>query len=456
MTRSPDAGALLLDLGTTHLKGVRTGPDGSVEGCAVRRAPSPLPTVDTRSEYDAVAYAAAAHEVVEELVDAAAGPLESLSISSQMHSVVLVDHSGSPVLPMISWQDDRLTELTNDRLLLDEVLDRVDESRRRRAGIARRPGYGAANLAAALRERPEARTSGARIHTVGSYFVETLGGPYATHVSSAAALGLVDVSAGEWLTELATDYGLEGLQLPRLARTYEPTGSVLVSGRELETLPDVGDHQASVVGSGSLDRNTVAISLGTAGLVARWSPEPAFVPGVDVRPYPLGGYLLTISRLPGGRLAAGVSNGLAALSDDVVGGRSLLQLLDNPEGLEGLNDPGKVRMRLDPGFAAAGVNLHLSLDAPASAGHVLRALADLYVEQYRGAIDTLFTDCVPQRLALNGGLAMKSSWMRNELARGLGLELVDAPTEDLALAGLIRLNRMRRRTSPAANNGGSE
>jgi sugar (pentulose or hexulose) kinase len=370
--------ALIIDVGSTSIK---------ASGLEEMPTPTPFPTAAGRHETNPMAYLDAVQSLI-----SAAGEVSAVAFSTQMHGVLLTDSSNKPVSPFLSWQDERALE--------GALLTTVAGAAAAISGIPPRAGIGAATLARYLEENP---LPGGRIHTIGSFLISRLGGPYVTHVTNAAPLGLVDLSTGQWSAELIAAYGLSAFELPTIVSGYESLGSGLY--------PDLGDHQASVLGSG-LEDDEFAVSLGTAGIGARLSSSPAAPAGVEVRPYVDGRFLHVRSRQSGGRLAAqffaafvdlarvaGRDVGEAAFWDDVSG---------QPGGLW---------------------------------GGVVERFLDQYVEGYRAVMGQLFGASVPSRLRLNGGMAAHIPWFRDEFGNSLGLATVTPPPGDLAVRGIAQLLR---------------
>ena len=438
--------SLLLDVGSTAVKAQLAVADGVLAECS-QPMPGALPgRRPGRHEIDPVEVLAAVRRAVEQVLDGGHHP-DRIAVSTQMHTALIAEADGTPLTPMISWQDDRLAEVVDGRRRLEALDDAVPAEARLAAGIARRPGFGAGNLAVQLQEQPVRPQPGARIHTVGSFVATALGGPYAVHLSAGASLGLVDLDRGEWSAPLRRGWGLEGFALPELVDGYRPLGTAMVQGRLLEWFPEIGDHQASVLGGGGLEPDELAVSLGTAGIAARWSPERSRSSEVDSRPYPGGGYLLAVSRLPGGRLAdqlagflAGVARMLAGRSFEVGEvWRTAGALAASPQRAAVAPVTGGLAVREDRGAdGVSAVTLHGIGSGPADG--VFEALMAHYTAEYRRAIALLWPEGEgPSRLRFNGGLAMRSGWFRERFAAELGLEVADFPTGDLALAGLRRL-----------------
>jgi len=393
---------LVLDLGSTSVKAALVEPGGAIAPIGERPTPRNIAVAATpaRHESDPRVFVEAVRELMGE-ARAACPEVSAVAFSTQMHGAVLTDLDDAPVSPFLSWQDERAADRGRDgRSVLERVPSELPAETIRALGVMPRLGLGAFTMSRWLDEREEAgmgRPSSGRLHTLGSFVIARLGGPFVTHLSNGAPLGIVDIDGGTWSAGVVAALGLRAFDLPTIVEGYEAVGRVDVDGEAWDVFPDVGDHQASLIGSG-VEPGDLAVSLGTAGIAARVvdGPAPA-VAGVETRPH-LGGRRLRVrSRLPGGRRAVEFAGDRAA----------------------------------DPGFWAEA--------SVAPAGTPAADFFAEYTEAYRDAFAALFPDEPPRRLVLNGGAARHIPWFRDRFAESLGLQAVEVPDADLAVLGVARL-----------------
>lgn len=402
--------ALVVDVGSSSVKTatVDLGEPGA-EPAALREysTPQPLPARPGRHETDPEAFG----DLVCSVIDTAVSEnkrIAAVAFSTQMHGVLLADSVNVPLSPFLSWQDERALDETPAGSVLERVSRAVPSEVLATSGIPMRVGIGAATLARWIEEN-DVHVE-ARVHTLGSYLLCRLRGPYATHVTNAAPLGLVDLRTGRWNTELVAAYGLDGFELPAIVEGYGAHGTAVLGGRSVELFPDLGDHQASVLGSG-LEDGEFAVSLGTAGIGARIAVAADAQPGVEVRPYIDGRFLHVRSRLPGGRLATQFSAAFAELAQ--VAGTDV---------------------------AAAEFWTHVLPAQHGLWGRVVDDFLDRYVVAYRKASGELFPESAgPRRMRINGGMSQHIPWFHDGFGSSIGLHTVEAPTGDLAVRGIARL-----------------
>lgn len=442
--------ALLLDIGTTSIKArICTPSSGEIHYEASRVTPGPLSGLPSgRSESDAEELRRETLDIIEECVRECDPRI--LAMSTQMHSIILTDLSGTPLTPLISWQDNRLLETSprHPGSTLEEIESRIPAVVRSSSGVALRPGYGAGNLMSYLRENPRLRREPIHVHTVGSYLLQSLGAAPSTHITNAAALGIIDLDTEDWSQPLIEAYELSNCILPTISRGYAPIGEITVGGKLLEIYPDLADHQASVVGAGGLGEGDVALSMGTAGIVARWSSTRSLRTDIDSRPYPGGGYLLTASRQPGGWVASSITGFFADVVEGITGNPTnhaqvwgAIEKALGPEPLHELHPHLRFEQGSSPDDGEAVRIRGINQRDGNAIRDLMASLIQIFVDRYAAAIDVIYEngDSEPQTLFFNGGLATKGSWFRDQIVNGLGLKVAPDPDTELALRGLAYL-----------------
>lgn len=433
--------SLLLDIGSSALKAaiVDRG-DGTVHASVTIPAPA-IRSDGARREFDPIALVAAVRDVTERVIQESAAMPNTMLVSTQMHTAVLTDAANVPLSPMISWQDNRLLERDErGQTHIDRLLE-IGADVWMTSGIAHRPGFGAGNLGVWLKENKLPSSGGCRVHTVGSFVATALGAPFATHLTNAASLGLVDVRSGLWSPALQELHGLEHCELPKLRENHDPDGTVRLGGVELRWLGDIADHQVSVMGAGGLQPDDLAISLGTAGIAARRGSAPSVDHRVDSRPYVDGEFLLTVSRQPGGAVASIVARTLAGLASTLSGVNVAPSAFwERSEQRAQLKDSSAwVRFGTaadgEPEVSFGGLQAKEDVVAELYGGFV-RA----YVDAYQECVEVLFgADERPRSIRFNGGFAANNVVFRRALSAGLNINSIDVPTGDLALKGLAKI-----------------
>lgn len=445
---------LAIDVGSSSIKAAVVAiEDGS--WLTTRRWPTPTPVPDQplgRHETHAQSIAAAIRHIIDDLCEQFPS-ISAIGFSTQMHGVVLTDEQNRAISPFISWQDDRANERFSDGdSLVDVVRRQVSSPVFARTGINPRAGLGALNARRWLDENPVLASDARRVHTLGSFILASVVGVYCTHLTNAAALGVVDIRVGRWENELIERLGLDDLEFPEIQHEFNPVSTVERNGRHVEIFPDIGDHQASVYGSQRDDADSISISLGTAGIAARTSPKLVPSERYEVRPYVGGRYLQTISRLPGGRHLDVCTALFSTVGRDVFG---LVNARD--QARDWLSDSFESGTSVightvtafndvsDDGAARLAISLPIGTEVGPS--DVLRAVLGHLSVQYRQAAADLFDGNGPARGSLNGGLALSQKWLPDFFSAELGAQFAVTEGNDLALQGVVRLLRAGLRIS---------
>ncbi|GHH75952.1 hypothetical protein GCM10018793_20730 [Streptomyces sulfonofaciens] len=262
-----------LDLGSTRVKAVVCGVDGSVLGAAVR--PTPL------GEDDADALVATALDALAEAVGTAGRPPVAIGLTGMAETGVPLDREGRPTGPLLAWSDPR------------------------GAGQAARlvRTLGAAPLHAATGVRPSAKAPLAKWcwlredhpevlrrtavwSGAADLLAHALTGVAATDATFAQRTMGFDVHRRRWDPDLLALAGLTAEQLPAVRRPGEPVGRVTagaaarVPGLRPGTPVVVAghDHLVGAWAAGARSTGDLADSMGTAEAVftlAEAPPDPA-------------------------------------------------------------------------------------------------------------------------------------------------------------------------------------
>ncbi|MDR1179284.1 MAG: hypothetical protein LBK44_02160 [Spirochaetales bacterium] len=224
--------------------------------------------------------------------------------STQMHGCVFKAPGGTRDI-YISWQDSRCLDMM-PRSQGEAGISYLDYLARvfppeimRSTGVGIKPALALCNLFTCVSRKDERIAPGTELFTLGSYFITRLTGNNICHITNAAPLGMVDISQGIWREDILRGAGLDKIRLPRITRELTPCGTYRYNGADINVYPDIGDQQASVLGSMARTGDMVA-NIATAGQII--FVDDGFHPGnYEVRPYFEGGFNNVVSRMPAGR-----------------------------------------------------------------------------------------------------------------------------------------------------------
>ncbi len=248
---------LVVDVGTSGVRGAVVRPDGSVEH--IHHVPvlpdTPFPGL---VEFDAVAMATAVVSVAEATL-AVGGPVEAVGIANQRASTIVWDRStGVPVAPGLGWQDLRTVGACLEL---------------QAKGIRVAPNASATKLAALLDladpDRSRSQRGELAFGTVDTWVAWTLsaGRLHLTDASNAGVTGLTTADGSGWSPEV-----LEQLRIPEaVLPTIVDSSGVMGRAELLDGAPLLagmaGDQQASLIGQGCTRPGQAKATFGTGGML---------------------------------------------------------------------------------------------------------------------------------------------------------------------------------------------
>jgi glycerol kinase len=253
VTAPPAGSILVVDVGTSGVRGAVVRPDATVVA-AHHRPVLPTSPAPGLVEFDPVAMADAALGVARAAL-ADGGPVAAVGITDQRASTVVWDRAtGEPVGPGLGWQDLRTV---GDCLVWQGE------------GLHFAPNESATKMAHLLDQADPDRGRDLCVGTVDTWIAWHLSGGrlHVTDASNAAVTGLVVTSGSDW-----DDAVLGALRIPRAAlpRIVDSSG-VLGPADALDGAPPiaalVGDQQASLAGQGAVHPGLAKITFGTGGML---------------------------------------------------------------------------------------------------------------------------------------------------------------------------------------------
>jgi xylulokinase len=258
-----------IDLGTSELKALLVGQDGSVIGSAQRplRVSRPQPRW---AEQDPAMWWQATQEAVESLQQShrsALNAVRAIGLSGQMHGATLLDRNDRVLRPAILWNDTR-----SDAECL-RLADLVPTSQAITGNLAM-PGFTAPKLLWVANHEPEIFSKISSVLLPKDYLRLRLTGEKISDMADASGTLWLDVAARKWSDEMLAATNLTEAHMPTLVESNAPAGylrqdlanqwgmqqPVVVAG-------GAGDNAASAVGIGAIAEGEGFISLGTSGVV---------------------------------------------------------------------------------------------------------------------------------------------------------------------------------------------
>lgn len=210
---------------------------------------------------------AAVRQALEHL-DATGGSrarIAAVCVAHQRESFVAVDAGNRPLHPAILWLDGRATA---------EIAEYGTPEVERLCGKPADITPALYKLAWVRRHHPGWLHDAHRVVDTHAFLVRELTGRWATSLSSADPLALVDIEARDYSPELLGIAGVQRAQLPELhpaGTVIGPLTAAVAAGWGLDPAASVvaglGDGQAAGVGAQVLDPSTAYLNVGTALLL---------------------------------------------------------------------------------------------------------------------------------------------------------------------------------------------
>ncbi|MHC1724336.1 MAG: xylulokinase [Aminipila sp.] len=203
--------------------------------------------------------------------------IKGIGLSGQMHGLVMLDSKGNPLRKSIIWCDQRTGKEVEDmnQLLTPEKL--ID--------ITANPaltGFTAAKILWVKKNEPELYSQCAHILLPKDYIRYKLTGEFATEVSDASGMQLMDVSKRNWSDEVLDTLGINREFLGKMYESPDITGEVHKSAAAETGLAagtivvgGAGDNPAAAIGTGIVSEGSAFTTIGTSGVVYAISDKVA-------------------------------------------------------------------------------------------------------------------------------------------------------------------------------------
>jgi len=416
-----------IDVGSSFIKAAILDLD-ALELRQVLRAPFPgfLPGLPLAREVAPASILAA----VEDLLAGAFSHTKRCSglvVCGQMQGFVLVDGRGEPVSNYVSWLDQRITPAE-----FAEFAAHVTPEQRRELGNEFRPGI-ALPLLYWLRRHAALPPGEATPVSIADFVVSRLcNAPAVMDPTQAAAFGALRIADMRWHEEVIGRLDLRSLRWPEVV----PSGAVAGTWRGVPCYASVGDQQAALAGA-LLDEGELSVNIGTGSQLSLIDDTAADTE-LQLRPYFDGGFLRTITHIPGGRALAalvGLFTELGGASEEEAWRRIESAVAAVPATDLRANTaffPGPC------GHGGALENLH---EGNMTAGHVFRAVFENMARNYETCGRRLDPDGTATHAVFSGGVARRLPILRELTAAQLGMGYRLSPHPEDTLFGLMVLAR---------------
>ena len=231
--------------------------------------------------------------------------IRGISITGQMHGIVLVDSDNRPSSNLYTWRDQRAAKSS----LVQRI--RTSDDISRRCGCRLQPGYGFATLHQLLLDDRDLtaalRTGKVRVCGITDLVAAMLSGQLVTDISIAASWGGLDIQTHQWHEEILDALQIPIRALPSISMPSQPYGTILpemakIHGIDTDAIvcAGIGDHQASVLACRPIRVGTCVVNFGTGSQISIVQRGFEPIAGLEVRPLLSDYSILTGAGLCGG------------------------------------------------------------------------------------------------------------------------------------------------------------
>jgi len=429
-----------IDVSTTATKAVLVDEAGTVVGIGAAEYPfeTPRPLWSEQPPeawWDGTIRAVGA---VLATIGVAADDIASVGLTGQMHGAVLLDAADRVLRPAILWNDQR-TAAECDLIRAAVGPERLIAV----TGNDALTGFTAPKLVWVREHEPDVWARLAHVLLPKDYVRLRLTGDHAVDKADGAGTLLFDLAARDWSAEVLGALRIDPAWMPATFEGPEVTGVVSAAAAAATGLrpgtPVVaggGDQSANAVGVGAVEPGTMALSLGTSGVVFAPTDAPLFEPHGRVHAFchavPGRWHLMSVMLSAAGSLrwfrdaiAPGTGfDELTARASEVPAGSDGLVFLPY---LSGERSP-----HADPSARGAFVGLTLGHDRR----HLTRAVMEGVAFGLRDGLDAMVAAGMPAPASIraSGGGTSSPLW-RTILADVLGTEIATVETTEGAAYG---------------------
>lgn len=273
-----------IDIGTSGTKTLVCDEDGKVLATAMAEHPisSPKPGWSEQDPLDWWDATGTATKAVLKKARLKAADVGAIGLSGQMHGSVFLGDGPKPLRPALLWNDQRTAEQCAE-------IESKAGGREALIELVANPaltGFTAPKILWVRQHEPKVYAKTKHVLLPKDYIRYRLTGEYATEVSDASGMLLLDVAHRTWSDKLLGLLDIDKSLLARLHESPEVTGTLTRDGAAALGLKEgtpvvggAGDQAAGAVGNGIVSSGIVSATLGTSGVVFAHSDTPTRDPG---------------------------------------------------------------------------------------------------------------------------------------------------------------------------------
>jgi xylulokinase len=462
-----------IDVGTSGVKALLVTPAGKIVAQASAGYPISHPK-PLWSEQNPDDWWTATVKVVRQLVKQAKlkpGDVAAIGLSGQMHGSVFLDKDDRVIRPALLWNDQRTAAECDE-------IERRAGSRKRLIEMVANPALTGFTAPKILWLRNHEPRNFARLRKVllpKDDVRRRLTGEYATDVSDASGMLLLDVVKRQWSKPLLAKLELDADLLAKCYESEDVTGTLTSEAAKqlglstaCKVVGGAGDCAAGAIGNGIVKTGLVVTSVGTSGVVFCHSDEPQFDPAGRLHTFchAVRGkwHLMGVTLACGGSLqwfhdalcTEAVSRGGKTASRELATFDQLVaEAAATPPGAEGLYFlpylAGERTPHLDPHARGAFIGLTLAHGR----GHMVRAVLEGATMALGDCLEIIRSLGVPvKQIRVTGGGAKNPFWRQMQAdmfgQAVVGMKADEGPAYGVALLAAVGAGHYKNITEACA------
>lgn len=265
-----------IDIGTSGTKSVLFDTEGNIVDSCVEEYPLYQPQNGWAEQNPNDWWNAVCNTLNKITRNAVNGEFCGIGLSGQMHGLVMLDENYNVIRNSIIWCDGRSTAECR------EAERRV--GRERLVEITANPALESFTLSKILwvkNNEPENYKKCRHILLPKDYIRFKLTGEFATDVSDASGMQLLDISKRCWSNEVTDCLGIDISMLPRIYESPELTGYLTSRAageiglkKGIPIAAGAGDNAAAAIGTGVCSKGRAFTTIGTSGVVFAHTDKP--------------------------------------------------------------------------------------------------------------------------------------------------------------------------------------
>lgn len=271
-----------IDIGTSGTKTVLFDENGNSVASALEEYPLYQPNIGWAEQDPEDWWKATCLSIKAVLAKSGVNPsdVKGIGLSGQMHGAVLLDKDYNVLRRAIIWCDQRsfaeceqITSLVGKERLIE---------------ITANPaltGFTASKIMWIKNNEPQIFEKAKKILLPKDYIRFRLTGEFATEVSDASGMQLMDIPGRKWSNEVLDKLGIDKSLLGELYESQEISGRVCREASLLTGLKEgtpvaggAGDQAAGAVGNGIVKPGVISSTIGTSGVVFAYSERVSIDP----------------------------------------------------------------------------------------------------------------------------------------------------------------------------------